>query len=112
MITRSLIDKIRDRLNKGKAIVLVGPRQVGKTTLVNSLLKDISYLFLDGDDSVVMDTLANANTETLRNIIGEFKYVFIDEVQRIPNIGLKLKIIVDQIKEVQVIVSGSGFGYS
>ena len=107
MITRSLLDRIKDRLNKGKAIVLVGPRQVGKTTLINALLKDISYLFLDGDDSVVMDTLSGANTETLKSIIREYKYVFIDEVQRIPNIGLKLKIIVDQIKDVQVIVSGS-----
>ena len=107
MIVRDLIDRIRDRLNKGKAIVLVGPRQVGKTTLIKTLLKDISYLFLDGDDSVVMDALANANTETLKSIIGNYKYVFIDEVQRIPNIGLKLKIIVDQIKDVQVIVSGS-----
>ena len=107
MITRSLLDRIKDRLNKGKAIVLVGPRQVGKTTLINALLKDISYLFLDGDDSVVMDTLSGANTETLKSIIREYKYVFIDEVQRIPNIGLKLKIIVDHIKDVQVIVSGS-----
>ena len=88
MIIRSLIDRLRSRLNKGKAIVLVGPRQVGKTTLINALLKDIPYLFLDGDDSVVMDTLANANTETLKSIIGDYKYVFIDEVQRIPNIGL------------------------
>ncbi|WP_300977431.1 AAA family ATPase, partial [Flavobacterium sp.] len=82
MITRSLIERIRNRLNKGKAIVLVGPRQVGKTTLINELLKGVSYLFLDGDASVIMDTLANANTETLKSIIGDYKYVFIDEVQR------------------------------
>lgn len=56
---------------------------------------------------MVMDTLANANTETLKSIVGDNKYVFIDEVQRIPNIGLKLKIMVDQINEVQVIVSDS-----
>jgi predicted AAA+ superfamily ATPase len=107
MIIRDLTSEIKKNLGKGKVIVLIGPRQVGKTTLVNSLLKDIPFLFLDGDDSVVVDTLANANTETLKSIIGNYKFVFIDEVQRIPNIGLKLKIIVDQIKEVQVIVSGS-----
>lgn len=107
MIFRDLTARIKDKLNKGKAIVLIGPRQVGKTTLVNALLDGIPFLFLDGDDTVVVDTLANANTETLRNIIGSYKYVFIDEAQRIPNIGLKLKIIVDQIKDVQVIVSGS-----
>jgi hypothetical protein len=107
MITRDLTSIIQKKLNKGKVILLIGPRQVGKTTLLNSLLKDIAYLFLDGDDSLVTDTLANANTETLKSIIGNYKYVFIDEAQRIPNIGLKLKIMVDQIKDVQVIVSGS-----
>jgi uncharacterized protein len=71
------------------------------------LLDGIPFLFLDGDDAVVVETLANANTETLKSIIGSYKYVFIDEVQRIPNIGLKLKIIADQIKDVQAIVSGS-----
>ncbi|MBG6109971.1 putative AAA+ superfamily ATPase [Flavobacterium sp. CG_23.5] len=107
MIIRDLTSVVQKNINKGKVIVLIGPRQVGKTTLINSLLKDIPFLFLDGDDAVVSDTLASANTETLKNIIGNYKYVFIDEVQRIPNIGLKLKIIVDQIKDVQVIVSGS-----
>jgi predicted AAA+ superfamily ATPase len=95
------------KLHKGKVIVLIGPRQVGKTTLINSILKDKEYLFLDGDDNTVTETLANANTEILKSIIGNHKYIFIDEEQRIPNIGLKLKIIVDQIKDVQVIVSGS-----
>jgi uncharacterized protein len=107
MIIRNLQSKIKERLNKGKVIVLVGPRQVGKTTVINSLLKNIPYLFLDGDDASVCDELSKANTEMLKSIIGEYKYVFIDEVQRIPNIGLKLKIMVDQIKNVQVIVSGS-----
>jgi predicted AAA+ superfamily ATPase len=107
MISRYLTPIIERNLGKDKIIVLIGPRQVGKTTLINSLLKNVSFLFLDGDDAVVVDSLANANTETLKNIIGNYKYVFIDEVQRIPTIGLKLKIIVDQIKDVQVIVSGS-----
>jgi len=107
MIIRDLASKIQDKFHKGKIIVLIGPRQVGKSTLVNSLLNEITHLFLDGDDVVVADTLANANTETLKNIIGNYKTIFIDEAQRIPNIGLKLKIIVDQIKDVQVIVSGS-----
>jgi predicted AAA+ superfamily ATPase len=107
MIIRDLTSKLKDKLHKGKVLVLIGPRQVGKTTLINSLLENTSYLFLDGDDNTVAETLSNANTETLKSIIGNYKYVFIDEVQRIPNIGLKLKIIVDQIKDVQVIVSGS-----
>lgn len=107
MISRRLQANIKARLNKGKVIVLIGPRQVGKTTMINALLKNTPYLFLDGDDSLVCDELSNANTEQLKNIIGNFKYVFIDEVQRISNIGLKLKIMVDQIKTAQIIVSGS-----
>ena len=107
MISRYLASNLKDKLHKGKVIVLIGPRQVGKTTLINSLLAKTSYLFLDGDDNTVVETLSNANTEILKSIICSYKYVFIDEVQRIPNIGLKLKIIVDQIKDVQVIVSGS-----
>ncbi|WP_333808790.1 ATP-binding protein [Flavobacterium sp.] len=107
MIFRDLTANLEAKLHKGKVIVLIGPRQVGKTTLINSILKDKEYLFLDGDDNTVAETLANANTEILKSIIGNYKYIFIDEVQRIPNIGLKLKIIVDQIKDVQVVVSGS-----
>jgi predicted AAA+ superfamily ATPase len=107
MIFRDLAANLKAKLHKGKVIVLIGPRQVGKTTLINSILKDKEYLFLDGDDNTVTETLANANTEILKSIIGNHKYVFIDEVQRIPNIGLKLKIMVDQLKDVQVIVSGS-----
>lgn len=107
MINRDLTNVVRQKLHKGKVIVLIGPRQVGKTTLINALLAAEDYLFLDGDDNTVSETLSNANTEDLKSIIGNYKYVFIDEVQRIPNIGLKLKIMVDQIKNVQVLVSGS-----
>jgi uncharacterized protein len=107
MFYRDLTAVVEKRFLKGKVIVLIGPRQVGKTTLIHTLLKNKEYLFLDGDDDSVSERLSTANTENLRSIIGNYKYVFIDEVQRIPNIGLKLKIIVDQIKNVQVIVSGS-----
>jgi predicted AAA+ superfamily ATPase len=107
MISRDLTSVLATKLHKGKVIVLIGPRQVGKTTLINTLLAGHEYLFLDGDDHTVADIISNANTEGLRSIIGNYKYVFIDEVQRIPNVGLKLKIIVDQIKDVQVVVSGS-----
>ena len=103
MIPRAFSDVLQTKLHKGKAIILIGPRQVGKTTLIRTLLKDKKFLFLDGDDATVVEILSNANTETLRSIISDYKYVFIDEAQRIPHIGLKLKIIVDQIKEVHLI---------
>lgn len=107
MIIRSLEEKIKNRFGTGKAILLIGPRQVGKTTLFNKLLEDKDYLFLNGDDPTVRKLLSSPNLEQLKNIIGDFKTVFIDEAQRIDNIGLTLKLITDQLKEVQLLVSGS-----
>ena len=107
MIRRILQDKIVHKLHKGKAIVVIGPRQVGKTTLINSILENREHLFLDGDDPTVRSLLTNPNTEALRSIIGPYTVVFIDEAQRIENIGLTLKIITDRFKQVQLLVSGS-----
>lgn len=107
MIERLLSPVITAQLGRGKAIILVGPRQVGKTTLVNSILQNKPHLFLDADDPTVRNLLTNPNTEQLKSIIGTHKLVFIDEAQRIENIGVTLKIVTDQFKGVQLIVSGS-----
>ena len=108
MIHRILEDQIRQRLFSGKAIILTGPRQVGKTTLINSMLNGIGdVLFLDGDDPTIMKLLDRPNTEQIRQIIGTNNIVFIDEAQRINEIGRTAKIIVDQMKAVQLILSGS-----
>lgn len=107
MIQRILKKQLFTRINKGKAIIILGPRQVGKTTLLKEILENTDYLFLDGDDPTVRNLLNNANTEVLKNLIGNYKVVFIDEAQRIENIGLSLKIIIDQFKKVQLFVSGS-----
>ena len=107
MILRDLEKKINNRFGKGKAIILTGPRQVGKTTLFNKVLTDKEHLFLNGDDPTVRKLLTNPNIEQLKNIIGNNKVVFIDEAQRIENIGLTLKLITDQFKSVQLLVSGS-----
>lgn len=107
MINRLLKTKLEARLGSGKAIVITGPRQVGKTTLIKNILENKAHLFLDADDPTVRNLLTNPNTEQLKSIIGKNKLVFIDEAQRIENIGITLKIITDQFKEVQLIVSGS-----
>ncbi|WP_286761754.1 ATP-binding protein [Salegentibacter sp. UBA1130] len=107
MIERALKEKIKNRFGTGKAILLIGPRQVGKTTLFNRLLEGKEYLFLNGDDPTVRKLLSNPNLEQLKNIIGNYKTVFIDEAQRIDNIWLTLKLITDQLKSVQLLVSGS-----
>lgn len=106
MIKRQISDIINKRV--GKAIILLGPRQVGKTTLINHILSNqTSHLFLNGDDPVVRQELSEANTEKLKQIIGTNTTVFIDEAQRIPNIGITLKIITDQLSNIQLFVSGS-----
>jgi uncharacterized protein len=106
-IQRTLEEKLSAKLFKGKTIVLIGARQVGKTTLVREILKDRAFLFLDGDDPLVRQQLTNPNTKQIETLIGGAKIVFIDEAQRIENIGITAKIIHDQFKEVQLILSGS-----
>ena len=107
MYTRTLTDIIEHKMNRGKAILLTGPRQVGKTTLFMTLLKNRPHLFLDGDNPTVRNLLSSPNTEQLKSIIGKHKIVFLDEAQRIEGIGITLKIITDQFKDVQLLVSGS-----
>jgi len=106
MIKRELFDTILTK--KDKAIIILGPRQSGKTTLLNEITGNlVNKLFLDCDDPLVRELLENANTEKLRQIIGKNTVVFIDEAQRVKNIGLTLKIITDQFKQVRLYVSGS-----
>ncbi len=107
MFVRTIQDSINSKLNQGKAIVVVGARQVGKTTLLNEVLKSKDFLFLDADDPVIRRFLHSPTTEQIRTIIGNYKYVFLDEAQRIPDIGMTLKIITDQFKDVQLLVSSS-----
>lgn len=107
MVARSIFPAIAKRFHQGKAIVLIGPRQVGKTTLIRELLSDTDHLFIDGDDPRTTALLDHADTQRIREVIGGAKMVFIDEAQRISGIGITLKIITDQMKDVQVIASGS-----
>jgi len=107
MIERQLKHILNKRITGSKAVVLIGPRQVGKTTLINKALENKEYLFFTGDDPQVIDLLSKANTEQLKSIIGDHKYMFIDEAQRIPNIGITIKLILDVIKGVKIFISGS-----
>ncbi|MDP2236554.1 MAG: ATP-binding protein [Bacteroidales bacterium] len=107
MFQRILEKSIREKIGSGKAIVLTGARQVGKTTLIKSILDGLEYLFLDADDPTIRTLLSSPNTEEIRTILADNKIVFLDEAQRIPGIGLTLKIITDQFKSVQLFVSGS-----
>jgi hypothetical protein len=107
MINRVINELIEKRLNRGKAIVLLGPRQVGKTTLINEFLKQREFLFLNGDDADHRELLENAGTTKLKSVIGDHKFIFIDEAQRIKGVGIIAKLIIDHFKDVQLFISRS-----
>lgn len=108
LIGRSLEHELRSKWNSGKVLILIGPRQVGKTTLIKSLCEaEGDYLLINGDNPDVRLQFENASETKLRNIIGRHKTIFFDEAQRISNIGVILKIMHDQIKGIRVLVSGS-----
>ena len=109
MIYRRQIADLQRRMGQGKALILLGARQVGKTTTVRMLLEDRSHevLWLNGDEPDVRALLADATSARLRNMIGRHDLLVIDEAQRIQNVGLTIKLIVDQLRDVQVIATGS-----
>ncbi|WP_338873864.1 ATP-binding protein [Spirosoma sp. SC4-14] len=109
MINRLLLPIIEAQLFKQKSIVLLGPRQTGKTTLVRELLSRLSQpsIWLNADLPSVREGLTKVGTEQLKQIIGNATLVVIDEAQRIQNIGLTLKIVHDTLPHVQLIATGS-----
>jgi len=109
MITRSLEQTILDRFHRGKVILLLGARQVGKTTLVKHIteVSGLSTLYLNGDEVDVRDMLSNTTSTRLKALVGKKELVIIDEAQRIQNIGVTLKLIVDNLQNIQMLVTGS-----
>ena len=91
-----------------KVTVIYGPRRVGKTTLLKKYLKGKeNYLFVTGEEILVSEALSSTSIDGIRNFLGGKKLLVIDEAQYIPDIGRSLKLIVDQIDDVKVIVTGS-----
>lgn len=91
-----------------KAIMIMGARQVGKSTLLKQMLGERDdVMWLNGDDMDVQNILENMTSTRLKALIGKNRIVVIDEAQRIPNIGLKMKLITDQTENVQLIATGS-----
>ena len=108
MILRKLELKIEKLLHQQKAILIIGARQVGKTTLLESIKKKYeNVLWLNADETTTRNRLNNLSIESLKGVIGNYKMVIIDEIQRIENSGLLLKILVDQFKDVQFFATGS-----
>lgn len=109
MYTRNLQSVIQERCFQGKAIILLGARQVGKTTLLKKIIQEqqVEALYLNCDEPQTVTALTNCNLRELQMVIGANKFVVIDEAQKVDNIGLTLKLIVDNMPDVQVIATGS-----
>ena len=109
MIKRILTERIEKRLFKDKVIIVFGPRQCGKTTLVNTFFDKYrkDTVFYNGDESDTKELFSNPGIIKLKQIAGKKKLVIIDEAQLIPDIGIILKLFADHLKGIQVIATGS-----
>ena len=109
MIKRALFEAIKTKIDFKKAIILLGPRQVGKTFLIQKITEEVKlpYLMVNGDNPADRLLWTNPDFQLVRSLIAPYRLIVIDEAQRIENIGLTVKMIVDAKMEKQVIITGS-----
>ncbi len=109
MITRQLQQVVRQKMFQGKAVLIFGPRQSGKTTLLRALesQSEKKVLYLNCDEPDIRRLLTAATSTAVKNLIGDARIIMIDEAQRVQNIGLTMKLIIDNIKGIQLIATGS-----
>ena len=108
-IPQKQIINVKKYLMPQKAIIIYGPRRCGKTTLLQQLIKNINekYLFINGEDITTQNYLASQSIQKLKNFVGKNRLLIIDEAQCIKNIGINLKLMLDNIKGLKIIASGS-----
>lgn len=108
MVERHIQSSIQSQLGGGKAIVIMGARQVGKSTLLRQMLGERQdVIWMNGDDLDIQELFSGITSTRIRAILGSKRLLVIDEAQRISDIGLRLKLITDQVPDVQVIATGS-----
>ena len=110
-IERDLKAVLDSKIGKGKVLLLIGPRQVGKTTLLKNMLESVStekkVQFWNCDESDVRQFLSEANSAKLKSFVGNSDFIVIDEAQRVKDIGLTIKLLHDSFPNVQLAVTGS-----
>jgi uncharacterized protein len=109
IITRQAQKLIEKRLFQGKAIIVYGARQVGKTTLARQIIEKYGEKghYFDCELLSVRQNLEIPEAERLKSYLGKYKIVVLDEMQKVPNAGIILKILVDHCPEIQIIATGS-----
>ena len=110
MIERAIYREFQGQIKPGRVLILLGARRVGKTHLLKQIaskLPEAQTLFLNGEDQRTIDRMAERSVENFKLLLGSAKFLFIDEAQNIPDIGGKLKLLVDEMPDVHVIVTGS-----
>jgi len=108
MVKRHLLTILKNDLYKDKALILLGARQVGKTTLLQNISKGWeNTLWLTGDELETQRLFENPTITRFKAEFAGVKYLIIDEAQRLPNVGLGLKLITDHLKNIQLLVTGS-----
>src|SRR3989339_1227171 len=109
-IPRILKDQIIERLDdSNKIIIIYGPRQVGKTTLSKDIIGHLGLktLSINADQQKYIDVLSSRDFNKMNSLVSGYDLIFIDEAQRIPDIGLNLKILSDELPNLKIIVTGS-----
>lgn len=108
MINRLTAERIKAAAKSKKTVILMGARQVGKTTLLKSLFQNSdSTLWLNGDELDIQNLFANLSADRFKAYLGKNKILVIDEAQRIENIGLRLKVLADSLNDIQIFATGS-----
>lgn len=110
IINRTIEGGILENLrNSNKGVILYGARQIGKTTLSNKIISTLGLktLKINGDQNLYLDILSSRDVSKITNLINDYEMLFIDEAQRIPEIGINLKIILDTFPGIKVLVTGS-----
>ncbi len=109
MISRKLLPYIIDNLKPGFAVGLFGARRTGKTVLMNQVAEKIpgKPLIISGEDFDVQEIFSSQKTSLLKSTTSGYTHLFIDEAQKVPNIGINLKLIVDNIPGISIFFTGS-----
>jgi uncharacterized protein len=111
IIKRQAYNIICEKLQENKVVLLYGPRRVGKTTVLEEIVKSLGdkekIKFVNGETAIIQEDLSTQSIFKLKEFVGDATLLIVDEAQKIPNIGLNLKIIVDSIPGIKIIASGS-----